>query len=541
MERLIQTSIIDNDSETAKSYRYCHIIPLLAKNEKFLELFDPVASQGRVSYSLVNHYVTLELDLLKDALVLTDAQRSSLTMRSCFEVPLLHPQAQRLHLRELQGHLIENLPFRFYDCPDKTCLLSTEPHMVRLRKLVRETKEANNRRLDAEYREIAAERERRNMRRETRWKARMCYCAWTLSLHEFVVDFLRGSATSTKQNWFDSAASLAVVVFKEYSNHAAFRTAIGAVEDGYEVLDIDCDITDACALFNWEDDKRPGEVFGEIMFHLYGSERDGRLPCEDCAARPTVMAMADGFAERLKQRADIHFNRPLDSKEERDVREMRKVCYNSTFRRHIEPEGCYDSSEYRLDMFFDRNHEKFDKAESATDVKKWVAEAGKALAYEMCFTAAGRAYDESFPESYLETLQYEGKKFLHGKCVDKLWDRRVAPEVFLRGFAEHLGDGSVRELENAEYDRIAARWLSVIRRRLEIWDALQNDSFAGDVMKENLELSNTLQSGAGTKEESSRSSGSKLSRKRGSEVDPLSDIVDGAVLKKPRNTSDSNE
>ncbi|RPA77496.1 hypothetical protein BJ508DRAFT_310082 [Ascobolus immersus RN42] len=180
-----------------KTYSYCHIIPYLAKNESFLSLFE--SSPDRLPAMLANYYITQELNLLEDSMIINDPvtkenvhtqfHRHVNPQYSTF--PNMHLAVLKLHLCGSEDWDVESDIGKGVECKTGICAQSKEPHIVELRCKISMLFEAVNRRTAREQDDLKMERERRRKATEKRLKMRMCYLARTLSLYQPFLEHLK--------------------------------------------------------------------------------------------------------------------------------------------------------------------------------------------------------------------------------------------------------------------------------------------------------------------------------------------------------------
>ncbi|RPA84018.1 hypothetical protein BJ508DRAFT_360033 [Ascobolus immersus RN42] len=128
---------------------YCHIVPLLAKNDDFLALFNT----DRLPSTLVNFRITQEVDRY---LKTCPAGPESKILRGLFKSSAV----RGIHLFMVKFHLIGHI--LSFSCHNKQCAVSQELHMVELRTKLRRLDEAV---------EIRRREERQEIEEEKQWKA----------------------------------------------------------------------------------------------------------------------------------------------------------------------------------------------------------------------------------------------------------------------------------------------------------------------------------------------------------------------------------
>ncbi|RPA84017.1 hypothetical protein BJ508DRAFT_413043 [Ascobolus immersus RN42] len=396
----------------------CTIIPRLARNPHFLALFEPIPS--RTPTLLANYIICQELERLADEEKL-DEEQQILWRRYC---------ENRYLYSEVRRHLIQY-------CPLGKCSVSGESRspfedleMAELKSRIAAVIEAVKNRQSHERRQLDMTRDekRRSAKREVGKRHRRCYCVRTLASFEPFLDLLRARNVST--SWVDLAGGLVQRALEDYCNES--------------VLVVD----------DFDDKQQPGKALGdEVLFHLFGSQRDGKEPCVDCNAERSVESMAQLLQQRLAlSTIDIHFQRPLDSDEQRDVNRMRRICYD----RALESLMTYG-------VFEELSSKKVDLDQAAA--QEWVKIAGDALSGELEAVAnspvEAETEDADFDEEEQQRSRFDDPyaDFLEGKCVDMLWDERVPLEIYLRDFAQYLDSLGYHPKWH---------WADAIRQRLEV-------------------------------------------------------------------------
>ncbi|RPA77498.1 hypothetical protein BJ508DRAFT_310084 [Ascobolus immersus RN42] len=394
-QRLV--SRVDSDSECPedefKAYSYCHIIPLLAKNEKFLALFKE--GVNRIPIMLANYYIRQELDLLQESLVTDSYSKEEV------QFYLNATSSSKQHLPTIRAHLLgpesgsRKSP---WGCKSGLCCRSNAPHMVELRTRIAGVYEANRKRAKAEMEALETEIMKLQKQKEERLRKRMCHCALTLSQFEPFLRHLRNekderppkklregdsnefndelyngynSEDSDSEDqelddtaldledgipesrtcWVTRAGELVLSVQEEYSSTSSssyFCDSSSWTE--YKALGLQCDASD------FETKDTPGKLFGDLLFHLFGLVRRDRevlqylrgsvsepdKACKTCSEIPSVQRMMSLINEAFEDGTicnDEHFQRPLDFLEEKEAREIRNRCYDYLFfdLRHEDP------------------------------------------------------------------------------------------------------------------------------------------------------------------------------------------------------------
>ncbi|RPA77512.1 hypothetical protein BJ508DRAFT_330128 [Ascobolus immersus RN42] len=227
------------------------------------------------------------------------------------------------------------------------------------------------------------------------------------------------------KNWVDIAGEMVLLAQEEYSDGTCHPYGDCSAQRG-----IVCDHTD------FDSKEQPGKILGDLLFHLFGSKRKTKKygsplsPCTDCAVSPSVATMKACIQARFKNGllcSDTHLQRPLDSQDERDVREVRTKCYKrlceclerdfrengaSTGRRY-EQTYLYGSAKYCSWQVPD------DRPEARSDLKAWINGSGEFFKRELWEIAYNEVFDDSVvPECvdsdlWLRTAPEAQKELLH--------------------------------------------------------------------------------------------------------------------------------
>lgn len=178
-------------------------------------------------------------------------------------------------------------------------------------------------------------------------------------------------------------------------------------------------------------------------------------------------------------RNDEHFHRPLDSREEKEVRKMRTLSMKSFFH-EVAHYGLQNS-----ELFLFDGTSNFHSEDSQASLQKWVQDAGAGIASILDHTVCLSAVDNDLVSDVEDMVDYnsEGEDepvFLKGRCVDMLWDLDAPPEWYLRDFAEFLFTFGSSEQKSAgnfgDYEQakeFALHCSSLIIGNLQLWELQQ--------------------------------------------------------------------